>query len=633
MNFACLYIPDFHAQAVIRSEPSLRNRAVALVEREPPPFRVFAANEAARKAGADCGMSRVEVAAIQGVEVRQRSQAAEASTQAALLDLAQSFSPRFEHVTADTVVLDLAGLEALLGTAEEVARRLAAQAQELGLVASVALAANPDAARIAARGFTGITIIGEGKEAERLGKLPVETLDLSPDMQETLARWGIRTFSTLAALPAAELSERLGQEGIRLQTLARGGSLRALVPAGEPLHFEEAMDLEDPVAELEPLAFILGRLLNQLCARLSARGRATEELRLAVELEGGHEDRQVEERNSKLETRKSKFEIRNSKLENQDSKFTRPESGIRNSGHEKVGTRSRKAGRARRPSLGRENVLASVHRGRSSGAAKTNVDSLRVSNFDFRVSTCEFRVLRLPVPTRDSRLLLKLWMLELEAHPPSAPVLKLAITAEPTRPRVAQGDLFLPQAPDPQKLELTLARLRGVVGEGKAGSPELLDTHRPDAFLMAPFGESKIEARSSKDQSPKIHPSKSRSVEFRFSLFDLRSSFFKFQTTLRLFRPPIEASVEMQNGRPVRLESHRVRGRIVSAAGPWRTSGGWWTDNPWEHDEWDVEVRSVVRRPLSVTGANQKSHVERKGLYCIFQDQVSRKWLINGTYD
>lgn len=586
MKFACLYIPDFHAQAVIRCEPSLRNRALALVEREPPPFRVFASNEAARKAGADCGMSRAEVAAIQGVEVRQRSQAAEASAQAALLDLAQSFSPRFEHVAADTVVLDLAGLEAFLGTANKVARRVAAQAQELGLAASVALAANPDAARIAARGFTGITIIGEGEEAERLGKLPVETLDLSPDMLETLARWGIRTFSTLAALPASELSERLGQEGIRLQTLARGGSLRALVPAGKPLHFEEAMDLEDPVAELEPLAFILGRLLNQLCARLSARDRATEELRLAVELEGGHEDRQV---------------------------------GERNSGHEKV--------------LGHENVLAPVHRGRSSGAAKTNVDSLRVSNFDFRVSNCEFRVLRLPVPTRDSRLLLKLWMLELEAHPPSAPVLKLAITAEPTRPRVAQGDLFLPRAPDPQKLELTLARLRGVVGEGKAGSPELLDTHRPDAFLMVPFGESKLEARSSKDRSPKIHLSKSRSVEFRFSLFALRSSFFKFQTTLRLFRPPIEASVEMQNGRPVRLESHRVRGRIVSAAGPWRTSGGWWTDNPWEHDEWDVEVRSVVRLPLSVAGANQKSHVERKGLYRIFQDQVSRKWLINGTYD
>ena len=232
----------------------------------------------------------------------------------------------------------------------------------------------------------------------------------------------------------------------------------------------------------------------------------------------------------------------------------------------------------------------------------------------------ESRTLRLPVPTRDARLLLKLWMLELEARPPSAPVLKLAITAEPARPRVAQGDLFLPRAPDPQKLELMLARLRGVVGEGKAGSPELLDTHRPDAFRMVPFQHFQAESRKGKVKGCEI------ALTNGFSTFDL-------QTTLRRFRPPLEASVEVQNGRPVRLESHRVRGRIVSAAGPWRTSGGWWTGNPWEHDEWDVEVRSVVRRPLSVAGANRKSHVERKGLYRIFQDQVSGKWLINGTYD
>jgi len=233
-------------------------------------------------------------------------------------------------------------------------------------------------------------------------------------------------------------------------------------------------------------------------------------------------------------------------------------------------------------------------------------------------------------------------MLELEARPPSAPVLKLAIAAEPTRQRAAQGDLFLPRAPDPQKLELTLARLRGVVGEGKAGSPELLGTHRPDAFRMAPFEysqidnrkslvesrESKVESRNRLLRTPPPKPGPRKSITF-----DLRLSTFDLQTTLRRFRPPLEAKVELQNGRPVRLESHRLRGNIVSAAGPWRTSGGWWTDYPWEHDEWDVEVRSVVRRPLSVAGRYRDLPVERKGFYRIFHDQFSGKWLIGGTYD
>ena len=54
----------------------------------------------------------------------------------------------------------------------------------------------------------------------------------------------------------------------------------------------------------------------------------------------------------------------------------------------------------------------------------------------------------------------------------------------PVKPRAAQGGLFVPAAPEPVKLELTLARIRAIVGEGRVGSPELLDTHRPDAFRM-----------------------------------------------------------------------------------------------------------------------------------------------------
>jgi len=549
MNFACLYIPDFSVQAVMRLEPDLRGRAVAIVEPEPPPSRVFALNEVARKAGVEHGVSQVETAMFPGVEVRRRSPAAEASAHAALLDLARSFSPRLEDVAADTVAVDLAGLETLLGPAEKIAGDLEARARELGLNADIALAPNPDAARLAARGFAGITLIGAGEEAERLGRLPVEVLEPSPEMRETLERWGIRTVRALAALPPAELSERLGQEGIRLRRLAGGGTLRALVPAEEPLHFEEAMDLEYPVAEIEPLAFILGRLLNQLCARLAARGRATQELWLVL----GVDASDVE--SGKVESQKSKVE-------------------------------------------------------------SNTVFNLQPSTFNFfgpRVPNPESRTLRLPVPVRDPRLLLKLWLLDLEAHPPSAPVCKLAITAEPTRPRVAQSDLFLPHAPDPQKLELTLARLKGVVGEGKSGSPELVDTHRPDAFRMRRFtevGDLKVESQKSKVKS--------------------RTS----RLMLRLFRPPRAARVEVQDGQPFCVEVRGVQGRVASAAGPWRTSGGWWTGSPWEHDEWDVEIRSVVRRPSFVTGAEgRRSRVEEVHLYRIYCDLTDGRWFVEGLYD
>src|SRR5262249_5135269 len=96
--------------------------------------------------------------------------------------------------------------------------------------------------------------------------------------------------------------------------------------------------------------------------------------------------------------------------------------------------------------------------------------------------TVHERTLRLPVPSLDTKAFLKLMQLDLEAHPPSAPVVHLWMGVNPVKPQAAQSGLFIPAAPEPVKLELTVARIRAIVGEGRVGVPELIDTHRPDAF-------------------------------------------------------------------------------------------------------------------------------------------------------
>ena len=104
---------------------------------------------------------------------------------------------------------------------------------------------------------------------------------------------------------------------------------------------------------------------------------------------------------------------------------------------------------------------------------------------DRREDNLYARTLCLPVALRDPRVFLKLLQLDLVAHPPGAPVCKLWITAEPARPRSAQRGLFLPVTPEAERLEITLARITGVIGERRAGIAKLLDTHRPDSFRMA----------------------------------------------------------------------------------------------------------------------------------------------------
>jgi protein ImuB len=557
MPFACIFVPDFSVEALLRAEPELRSQSLAVLEGKAPLQKVFAVNENARRARVDPGMTKLQIEACTDLVLRARSLPQEAAAHAALLDCAQSFSPRVEARGCDTIVLDLAGLQPLFGPLPKIARALARRASGLGLETSVAVAGNPDTAALAARGFSGVTVIPEGKEAEMLGSLPVEVLfgnsiQESAQLLETFSRWGIRKLRDLAALPDVALSERMGQSGIHLQKLARGATSRTLVPVEPPLMFEEVIELEYPLVLLEPLAFLLGRLLEQLCARLEARALATQELRLCLELENGWQ------------------------LEDHSSNH------------------------------GGTGVLARP------GRAQTRLFQ---------------RTLRLPVPLLDSRTFLKLLQLDLKAHPPGAPIVKIHLAAEPARPRAAQNGLFLPPAPEPEKLELTLARIAGIVGEDKVGSLELLDTHRPEGFRMRRFVPELFSPQRHRD-TEKNNPRFSFQVSSKISSVSgpalsvaegcLRGD--DLVTALRIFRPTVDVVATMRDGKPACITCSKrkeVQGEILWAAGPWRSSGDWWEQEGWARDEWDIAVQSQ-------TGI---------ALYRLVHDRLSAGWFLEGTYD
>jgi protein ImuB len=560
MPFACIFVPDFPVETVLRAEPELRSQAIAVLEGKPPLQKVVGVNEKARHAGVEPGMTKIQIEACTELVLRPRSPLQETAAHAALLDCAQSFSPRIEDTAPDTVLLDLSGLESLFGSLPKIARDIARRTFDLGLEANVATAFNPDTARFAARGFSGVTVIPEGKEAERLGNLPLDVLfselalpdssEQAANLLETFDLWGVRNLRALCALPEIALSERLGQQGVRLQQLARGVVSRTLVPVEPPLVFEEAMELEYPLVLLEPLAFLLARLLDQICARLGSRSLAAQELRLQLELESG-------------------YQLADELTEN-----------ISPAGDEQTTpTQISRAGSKDRP---------------------------RASLFT--------RTLRLPVPMLDAKVFLKLLQLDLKAHPPGAPIRTVHLSAEPAQPRTLQGGLFLPPTPEPEKLELTLARIAGMVGEGKVGSLQLLDSHRPGAFRMQRFVPA----------APKGQKEKS---DCAFSHAPV--------TALRMFRPPLHATVTLHEGKPVHLVCPKrkdVHGEILWIAGPWRSSGDWWEQDGWARDEWDIALQSfVVSRPSSV--ASQNLGRPSMTLYRLVHDLLEGGWFVEGMYD
>ncbi|HVQ31639.1 MAG TPA: hypothetical protein VMV21_18720 [Vicinamibacteria bacterium] len=205
-------------------------------------------------------------------------------SESALLDLGREFTPRVEARGPTPVLLDLHGLGRVWPTAEALGQAIVDAARVRRLEAQVALAWSRAAALVLARGRPGLTVVPAGRESEALAPLPLSLLDLDIAQIELFARWGLRTIGDLARLPASGLAERLGPDGPRLRRLARGEDDGLFVPAGAPATFEMTLELDWPVEGLEPLSFLLARVLEPLCAGLVARGRRAAALTLDLGL-------------------------------------------------------------------------------------------------------------------------------------------------------------------------------------------------------------------------------------------------------------------------------------------------------------------------------------------------------------
>lgn len=204
-----------------------------------------------------------------------------------LLALAREFTPRVEAPDPLTVLLDCRGLGRVWPQPEALGQALLDAGRGRGLELGVALAWSRVVARVLASAGAGLTIVSPGREAEALAPLPLALLRLAPERQDLLHRWGLRTLGELAALPPRGLSERLGEEGPRLIRLARGEDEQPLVPVPPPESFECSLDLDWPVDGLEPLSFLLARVLEALTASLGARGRKAAALSLELRLVDG----------------------------------------------------------------------------------------------------------------------------------------------------------------------------------------------------------------------------------------------------------------------------------------------------------------------------------------------------------
>jgi protein ImuB len=183
----------------------------------------------------------------------------------------------------------------------------------------------------------------------------------------------------------------------------------------------------------------------------------------------------------------------------------------------------------------------------------------------------EARRIGVAAPTLDLRVLVRLVTLSLEASPPAAGVTSACLETEGAPLERDQLDLFRPPGPAPAALGRTLNELEALCGSGRVGAPRVADDHRPEAFALAPF---RPDRGAGGGRGP-----------------GARAEARAASLALRALRPPVPARVQLRGGRPAHVRSAVASGRVLAAAGPWRSTGGWWSpESRFAYDSFDVQT-------------------------------------------
>jgi protein ImuB len=533
-RFLCVHVPEFPAHARLRHRPTLRSKAIAILDGTPPLETVCSTTRLARQQGVRQGTTRAELDSFPGAEALRRSRREEDSAAAALLAAVWQVSPRVQVLpsrnAAHRVVVDIAGTERIFGPPAQVARNVLQQVRALGLLAHLCISDNFHTAVCAAPYAGGKpAVIAKGAERGTLAPLPLSALDLSDDQRDTFSLWGLHTLGDLAALPETQLVARMGEAGRNLWLAAHGEQQHLMQPAEESFTLEERTEFDAPVDLLDSLLFVLRPMLEQLVLRANQRALALASVTVRLSL--------------------------------------------------------------------------------TNHAAEDTAVAPEATQFE--------RTVKPALPLADSRILLKLLHLDLQAHPPGAPIIAVHLHAEPGDQTRAQLGMFSPQLPEPSRLDVTLARIRALVGEGRVGRPKLLDTHAPEGFVVDTFAPH-LRAHDGQGRTHSIyHPAlhgDSQNQPVHGQDFAAQSK----SLALRRLRPPVLLKMHTAEKQPRLFFWRGARYEVASAYGPWRRSGNWWTTSAWSQEEWDVTANSSSGDTLVCR---------------IARDILHRHWLLEGLYD
>jgi len=287
-RIACILLPDFPLELFFKTRPTLRETPVALAETAGDTAEIIACNEPAARCDITVGVTVARANSYcPDLTVGIRDMAREQQIIERLYRTLQQVGPLVEPTGTPLFFLEAAGLHRLYRDEPGIARKIRTVLRPFGYPVKLGFAANKFVARTAAQQADCRTpvIVPSGAEAVWLDCLQVDNLTLSENAKETLYDLGIATVGQMAALPANEVVQRFGHEGVALARRARGHDPVLFVAEHSDEILREQVTLDYPLHRTAPILARIEPLLDRLTTGLRRRGRASREIRVALTLD------------------------------------------------------------------------------------------------------------------------------------------------------------------------------------------------------------------------------------------------------------------------------------------------------------------------------------------------------------
>jgi nucleotidyltransferase/DNA polymerase involved in DNA repair len=311
--YAVVWIQNFSLQSVLRSEPFERDTPVVIVRETAQRSKIFQVNSIAARYGVRPDQSVSQALAKCGqLQIRPKKPKAEKNARTCLYHCLYKLTPLIEASAEDRYTLQLSGIPE-----DERKSRIHALLQQLkiqGFHPQIGVASASNWAHYAAKCTKSLLWVDSPQVF--FNQVSITTALEDEELQEILDQWGIRTLGEFSKLSQQAIGYRLGKRGLELWQSLHRPKEHILKIQSLPQVFSAEMDLEYTIHTLEPLTFILNRLIDQLCLQLENQMLQSRALIIDLSLEDKSHYRRVFKLPEPTTNRKKIEQVLHTHLEN-----------------------------------------------------------------------------------------------------------------------------------------------------------------------------------------------------------------------------------------------------------------------------------------------------------------------------